>query len=94
VTEIALASYNGAATLSSIAVPPTGNHLTWYFEPLQSWLKDFSINVGGEEFHPYDDTIPFQLAERAKINSVTMFQLMRIRSNNPWDMDGGSMLLT
>lgn len=66
VTEIALASYNGAATLSSIAVPPTGNHLTWYFEPLQSWLKDFSINIGGEEFHPYDDTIPFQLAERAK----------------------------
>lgn len=66
VPEVALASYNGAATLSPIAVPPTGNHLKWYFDPMESWLKEFYIEVEGEKFHPYDETIPYQVADLAR----------------------------
>ncbi|PNR97918.1 peptide ABC transporter [Petrotoga olearia DSM 13574] len=64
--EIALASYNGAATISPIAVPPTGNHLKWYFDPLEEWLKEFYIEVDGQKFFPYDDTIPFQVTDLAQ----------------------------
>ena len=33
--EMSMASYRGAATLSAIAMPPTGTHTDDYFAPLQ-----------------------------------------------------------
>jgi len=66
IVQVSLASYNGAATISAIEVPPTGHYLEWYFDPIQPWLEKFSIKVGGKAFYPYDSSIPSKIAEKAK----------------------------
>ena len=47
IVRVAMASYRGAATISAIHVPPTGMYPKYYFDPLEQWLKDFTIDVGG-----------------------------------------------
>lgn len=65
--DVSLASYKGAATISAIAVPPTGGYLKWYFDPMEEWLKGFSIDVGnGEKFAPYDPEASLKIAERVR----------------------------
>ena len=49
IAQVALASYKGAATISAIHVPPTGMYPHYYHEPLEPWLKDFTIKVGGQD---------------------------------------------
>ncbi|MBV9636788.1 MAG: ABC transporter substrate-binding protein, partial [Methylobacteriaceae bacterium] len=46
IKAVSLASYRGAATISAIGVPPTGNYPEYYFKPLQGWLKDFELDTG------------------------------------------------
>ena len=41
IKAVDMASYRGAATISAIGVPPTGLYPGYYFDPLESWLKDF-----------------------------------------------------
>jgi peptide/nickel transport system substrate-binding protein len=50
IAQVALASYKGAATISAIHVPPTGMYPHYYHEPLEPWLKDFTIKVGGQDY--------------------------------------------
>jgi peptide/nickel transport system substrate-binding protein len=57
-TKLALASYKGAVTMSPIHFPPTGTSKQYYFDPMQSFLKDFSIDTGKDKaYKPYDTTI-------------------------------------
>jgi peptide/nickel transport system substrate-binding protein len=66
IAQIAMASYRGAATISAIHVPPTGMYPTYYHQPLESWLNDFTIQVGGQDYKPYDPTAAQRIADLAR----------------------------
>ena len=61
-----MASYRGAATISAIHVPPTGLYPKYYFDPLQDWLNDFTIDLGGQPYKPYDPTAAIEIADEAR----------------------------
>lgn len=66
IAQVALASYKGAATISAIHVPPTGMYPTYYHTPLEPWLNDFTIQVGGQDYKPYDPTAAQRIADLAR----------------------------
>jgi peptide/nickel transport system substrate-binding protein len=66
IAQVALASYKGAATISAIHVPPTGMYPQFYHEPLEPWLQDFAIEVGGQDYKPYDPTAAQRIADLAR----------------------------
>ncbi|WP_309085600.1 ABC transporter substrate-binding protein [Chelativorans sp.] len=63
---ISMASYRGAATLSAIAVPPTGTHPKDYHAPLQDWLVNYELDTGKQKIKPYDPTIGLQIADMVR----------------------------
>ena len=63
---ISMASYRGAATLSAIAIPPTGTHPKDYHAPLQDWLINYEIDTGKRKIKPYDPTIGLQVADMVR----------------------------
>ncbi len=60
--EMSMASYRGAATLSAIAMPPTGTHTDDYHGPMQQWLIDYELNTGKSMIKPYDPTVGDKIA--------------------------------
>ncbi len=66
IVRVAMASYKGAATISAIHVPPTGMYPKYYFDPLEGWLKDYSIKVGGQDYKPFDTEACNRIAEEAR----------------------------
>ena len=63
---LSLASYRGAATLSAIAIPPTGTHPQDYHAPLQEWLTEYTIEAGGQTFQPYDPDLTLRIADAVR----------------------------
>ncbi len=63
IKPIVMASYRGAATISAIAVPPTGTHPDDYHIPMTDWLSDFELNTGSRTIKPYDPTVGQQIAD-------------------------------
>jgi len=63
---ISMASYRGAATLSPIAIPPTGTHPRDYHAPMQQWLTDFELDTGTQKLKPYDPQVGVQIAEMVR----------------------------
>jgi peptide/nickel transport system substrate-binding protein len=63
VKAVTMAAYRGAATISAIAVPPTGIHPEAYHKPMEAWLKDFEIDTGTSKIKPYDPTVGKQIAD-------------------------------
>lgn len=63
VKAVTMAAYRGAATISAIAVPPTGVHPEAYHKPMEAWLKDFELDTGKSKFKPYDPTVGKQIAD-------------------------------
>ena len=63
VKAVTMAAYRGAATISAIAVPPTGIHPEAYHKPMEAWLKDFEIDTGKSKIKPYDPTVGKQIAD-------------------------------
>ena len=59
-------AFDGAATMGALHLPPTPIYLKWYYGPLESWLKNFTIDVDGKPFKVYDSNAPMRLAEYAK----------------------------
>ena len=66
IVQVAMASYKGAATISAIHVPPTGMYPKYYHQPLEPWLKEFTIKVGGQDYKPYDPTAAQRIADEAR----------------------------
>ncbi len=66
IVRVAMASYRGAATISPIHVPPTGMYPQYYFEPLLPWLNEFTIDVGGAPYKPFDPEATTRIAEEAR----------------------------
>jgi peptide/nickel transport system substrate-binding protein len=63
IKAVSMASYRGAATISPIAVPPTGRHPEFYHGPMQDWLAEFEIDTGKRKIKPYDRTMARQIAD-------------------------------
>jgi peptide/nickel transport system substrate-binding protein len=58
---------DSTATVSPVHVPHLGPYPKDYIEPMQDWLKSFTIDVGnGETFAPYDPDVPARIAADAK----------------------------
>ena len=66
IVRVAMASYRGAATISAIHVPPTGMYPQYYFDPLEGWLNDFTIDVGGTPYKAFDPEACNRIAEEAR----------------------------
>ena len=66
IVQACMASYKGAATISAIHVPPTGMYPKYYHTPLEPWLNDFTIQVGGQPYKPYDPTAAQRIADEAR----------------------------
>src|SRR5690606_1481357 len=64
--EMSMASYRGAATLSAIAMPPTGTHTDDCHGPLQDWLIDYALDTGKQTIKPYDATVGQRIADMVR----------------------------
>jgi peptide/nickel transport system substrate-binding protein len=64
--EMIMTAYNGATALAAAYVPATLPFYDWFYEPMQDWLIDFTIEVGGQPYNPYDANVPFLLADQAR----------------------------
>ncbi len=63
IKQIAMAGYRGAATISAIAVPPTGTHPEFYHKPMQDWVSNFEIDTGKKKIKPYNPTMGREIAD-------------------------------
>ncbi len=61
-----MTAYGGAARVTPLHNTPTAPYYKWYYEPLEPWLKEFSFEVGGQQFKPYDPTVPFRMVAEVK----------------------------
>ena len=52
-----------AATISAIAIPPTGTHTDSYHAPMEAWLKDFELDTGKRKIKPYNPNIGKEIAD-------------------------------
>lgn len=66
IVRVAMASYRGAATISAIHIPPTGMYPSIYFEPMQDWLNEFTLEIDGEAYKPYDPGAAVRIADEAR----------------------------
>jgi peptide/nickel transport system substrate-binding protein len=65
--RVAVASCRGATTISAIHVPPTSMERKYYSEPLEGWLKDFTLDLGGgATIKPYDPDMAVKIAAEAR----------------------------
>ena len=66
IARVSMASYRGAATISAIHIPPTGMHPEHYFDPLEDWLREFTLTIDGGPYRPYDPDVALRIAEMAR----------------------------
>jgi peptide/nickel transport system substrate-binding protein len=61
-------AYDGAAPMGVLHVPPTPFYQKTYYEPMEEWLKNFTldIEVNGEPFKPYDPSATLRAAQYAR----------------------------
>jgi peptide/nickel transport system substrate-binding protein len=61
-------AYDGAAPMGVLHVPPTPIYQKWYYEPLEDWLRNFTldIEVNGQPFKPYDPSATLRAAQYAR----------------------------
>jgi peptide/nickel transport system substrate-binding protein len=67
IVEYMSIAVDSTGTVSAIHIPHLGPYPKLYHEPMQDWLKSFTIDVGnGETFAPYDPTAGQRIADDAK----------------------------
>jgi len=67
IVEYLAQAVDGQATLSPVHVPHLGAYPEYYIEPMQDWLKNFALDLGGGEmFYPYDPDAGLRIAEYAR----------------------------
>lgn len=58
---------DGMAPVSALHIPYLPGYVGLFFEPMEQWLVEFTLDLGGgETLRPYDPEIPFKLAELAR----------------------------
>lgn len=66
IVELQTEYIGGVVKVTPIPVPPTGELVSLYHEPLEEWLVNLEIDLGnGEMYKPYDPTVPDRIAEWA-----------------------------
>lgn len=63
IKAVSMASYRGAATISAIAVPPTGTHPQDYHQPMEEWLEAFELDTGKGVIKPYNTNVTKEIAD-------------------------------
>ncbi|NUM43790.1 MAG: ABC transporter substrate-binding protein [Anaerolineales bacterium] len=67
IVEYTSIAVDSTGTLSPVHIPSLGSYPELYIEPMQDWLKEFTIDVGnGETFAPYDPEAPQRVADFAR----------------------------
>jgi peptide/nickel transport system substrate-binding protein len=67
IVEYTSIAVDSSGTLSPVHIPHLGPYPELYIEPMQDWLKEFTIDVGnGETFAPYDPEAPKRVADFAR----------------------------
>ena len=66
IKDVIISGFNGIERLAPLHEAPTTAFMKYFDKPLKEWLEDFTIQVGDEQFKPFDPTIPDQIAEWAK----------------------------
>ena len=93
IKAISMAGYRGAATISAIAVPPTGTHPDYYHKPMEEWLAGFELDTGKKVIKPYDPTIGGQIAEMLRPSMGDQIPSgPATRSARPSGLAGGSRI--
>jgi peptide/nickel transport system substrate-binding protein len=64
--ELAMTAYNGAAAFSVAYIPALLPYYETYYERLEPWLLDYTIEIDGVKHKIYDPTLPFEMAKAAK----------------------------
>jgi peptide/nickel transport system substrate-binding protein len=63
----------GVAKVTPMPVPPTSKLVELYLDPLEDWLVNLEIDLGGGEMYkPYDPTVPDQIAAWAEGQGYTV----------------------
>ncbi|HAF70210.1 TPA: peptide ABC transporter substrate-binding protein [Candidatus Acetothermia bacterium] len=58
---------DGMAPVSPLHIPYLPGYKALFFEPMEEWLEEFTLDLGnGETFKPYDPEVPLRLAELAR----------------------------
>lgn len=72
IVEYMSIAVDSTGTVSPVHLPHLGPYPKDYIEPMQDWLKAFTIDVGnGETFAPYDPTAPKRIADDARSRGNT-----------------------
>jgi len=67
IVEYSGQAVDGTGTLSPVHIPSLGSYPKDYIEPMQDWLKEFTLDIGnGETFKPYDPEAPQRLLQYVK----------------------------
>jgi peptide/nickel transport system substrate-binding protein len=66
IKAISMASYRGLATISAIAMPPTGVAMDVYHKGMQDWLKSFELDTGKSKVKPYDQKVTVEIADQLR----------------------------
>jgi peptide/nickel transport system substrate-binding protein len=67
IVEYVSIAVDSTGTMSPVHIPHLGPYPKDYIEPMQDWLKSFTIDVGnGETFAPYDPDVPSRVAADAQ----------------------------
>lgn len=67
IVDYAANAFDGAVTLSPIHIPLLKAYYDWYYLRLDSWLRNFEIEIApGRKFKPYDPEAGFKLADYAR----------------------------
>ena len=67
IVEYDAIAVNGMGPLSPLLIPPLPAYVGTYFNPMEDWLENFTLDLGdGETFKPYDPQAPFKLADYMK----------------------------
>ena len=61
-------AFDGTVAMGVLHVPPTPIYQKVYYEPMEEWLKNFTldIEVNGEPFKPYDPSATLRAAQYAR----------------------------
>lgn len=67
IVELQTEYIGGVTRVTPIPVPATDLHMGIYHVPLEPWLQELTIDIGGgETFQPFDPTVPQRIAEWAR----------------------------
>jgi peptide/nickel transport system substrate-binding protein len=73
IVELQTEYIGGVAKVTPMPVPPTSKLVELYLDPLEPWLNELEIDLGGGEMYkPYDPTVPDQIAAWAETQGYTV----------------------